>query len=227
MPPLTVPSPPFGPTWDYVSGPSPWHSKSQSSVASRERLLQQKGELLSARVTILQVLRFAADFSREHGGSSTNLANFLSDGIFLSDDVPFDLDDLERCLHKLAFALAMHDPLTIVHLNRLCTEASSSSSQGTSSVRRFGTLLCNLHIATYCALVYREAAGTDAPFRDWNNLDDDERLFLDLGAASAPPRGSPKAYLSLNQQLTCDACMLHAAWCLSSQVRMHPVPSPM
>jgi len=172
---------PFGTMWDYANGPPPWHSKARSSVASREWLLEQKGELLSARVTILQVLRFAADFSREHGSSSTNLANFLSDGIFLSDDVPLDLDDLERCLHKLAYALAMHDSLTIAHLNRLCAEASSSSSQGTSSVRRFGTLLCNLHIATYCALVYREAAGTDATFRDWNILDDNERLFLDLG----------------------------------------------
>ena len=146
---------PFGPCWDLVDGPPPW-PRSGPEPCGLDRLLRARAELLSPDATLLDVVEYASDFSREHGRSSTNLEGFLATGSFVSDeDVPMDLDDTQRCLHKLAFAIVDDESSVIARMNALCDDADDARPVSTAE-QAFRTLLCYLPVATYLCLLHRE-----------------------------------------------------------------------
>ena len=66
-----------------------------------------------------------------------------------------DLDDTQRCLHKLAFAIVDDESSVIARMNALCDDADDARPVSTAE-QTFRTLLCYLPVATYLCLLHRE-----------------------------------------------------------------------
>ncbi len=64
--------------------------------------VKAKSELLRVDVSMADVDRYASSFDRYHGVSSDNLSAYILTGAFktLEGGAPWDLDDLQRCLHS-------------------------------------------------------------------------------------------------------------------------------
>ena len=97
---------------------------------------------------------YGPNFDRIHGLSSDNLIAYLSTGAFKAVDsgAPSDLDDLQRCLHKILFLCAQPElaPQSTARLNDLCAASTDRPPTGQWAKTRFRCLLQNVNVAT-CA----------------------------------------------------------------------------
>lgn len=169
---------PFGPTWDFATGRPPWQRDSPKPAGNT--FLSAKEKLFGEDVTLLDACELCSAFDREHGVSSTNFEYFLNTGEFLDPfgDVPHDFDDLERCLHKLSFALANNEEETLSNIKRLTTDVSFGD---TEAGRRFRNVMLNFPVAVYGCVLHREAQGEHSAFADFDALGADALKALDLG----------------------------------------------
>ena len=122
-------------------------------------LLAAKRELLRFDVTLFDVESHAAGFDRIHGVSSDNLTAFISTGAFKSLNMgggaPNDLNDMERCIHKIVHLCSVPDMAAqvIARLNTLTSIPAADVNALPLTKRRFRFLLQNLNLCVYACLV--------------------------------------------------------------------------
>lgn len=141
-----------GRAWDFVmDGVLP--QRVRPLPACIDDLLSARTELLSDKCDMATIVRHAgACFDPWHGESSANLTSFLETGRFSSKSAPADLDDLQRCLHKLAWAYCTSPKETATRLSAFCSE-QGEGMQGARAT--FWNVLHNLPACTYACLVAR------------------------------------------------------------------------
>ena len=182
--------PPLGDgPWDYVlHGPPPLPRPATApdgsvvdamdADATIRWLLAAKKKLLRPDVTMRDLETYAGGFDRIHGVSSDNLTAFIRTGAFKSlaqgGGAPNDLNDLERCLHKVAYLCTAEKDVAaqaIARLNTLCAIPIADVPAMPLAKRRFRCLLQNVNICVYAVLVAKrgrmifsaEALAANAP----------------------------------------------------------------